>query len=204
MNALAHVDDDAIIATMARKGWHHREYLPHCDGDGLIQHVVFRLADSLPSQVMDRLSKAGDERSSEGVAAALDEGHGEALLGDTRFAEIVEAALIHFHEIRYTLIAWCVMPNHVHVVLRPLGQFALGDIVKSWKSFTALQINRMLGRAGRLWAADYFDRFMRDDRQLSATVAYVEANPVAAGLCAAPDDWRFSSAWRERARGPRS
>lgn len=124
----------------------------------------------------------------------LDAGVGHAFLRDSRVAELVENALLHFDGQRYRLIAWCIMPNHVHVVIEPIADHGLGAIVKSWKSFTATQANRILDRTGAFWAPDYFDRFMRDDDQLSATIAYVEANPVAAGLAPDPKAWPFSSA----------
>ncbi len=90
--------------------------------------------------------------------------------------------------------AWCVMPTHVHVVLAQVEGWPLPGVVKGWKSFTAKAINKALGRDGRFWAKDYFDRFMRDGEQFEATLAYVEANPVKAGLCTKPGDWRWSSA----------
>jgi hypothetical protein len=82
----------------------------------------------------------------------------------------------------------------VHVLVEPIGERSLGEIVKSWKTFSAVQINRALSRTGPLWAADYFDRFMRDDGQLSTTVAYIEDNPVRAGLTDRASNWVYSSA----------
>jgi REP element-mobilizing transposase RayT len=128
------------------------------------------------------------------IDAALDAGHGARLLGDPGCAQLVVDALHHFDGERYCLIAWCVMPTHVHVVVEPQLDHELGAIVKSWKAYSATQINRKLDRTGPFWASDYFDRFMRDDDQLSATIAYVEGNPVAAKLVTAAIDWPFSSA----------
>lgn len=76
----------------------------------------------------------------------------------------------------------------------PLGAHTLSQIVKSWKAFSAARISAMLGRSGRFWAPEYFDRYMRSEAHLLTTIQYVENNPVAAGLCAAPEDWPFSSA----------
>ena len=170
---------------MGRKGWHGRGYLPHLDGYGIVQHVVFRLHDSLPADALHD----GDE--------VLDRGFGSAVLRDVRCARIVAEALLHFDQERYALQAWCVMPNHVHVLLATNERYELGAIVQAWKSFTAQRINAVLGSSGRLWASDYFDRFMRDERHYETTKAYIEANPVAAGLCMAPAQWRFGSAgWK--------
>lgn len=70
----------------------------------------------------------------------------------------------------------------------------LDRIIHSWKSFTAHRANRLLSRNGTFWAPEYFDRYMRDEQHLAATLAYIEGNPVKIGLCPEPVDWRYSSA----------
>jgi len=85
------------------------------------------------------------------------------------------------------------MPNHVHVVVEPIEGHGLGGIVHSWKSFSAKEANRTLGRIGPFWHKDYFDRFIRDEGHLGRTVEYVENNPVKAGLAATAADWPWSS-----------
>lgn len=170
---------------MGRKGWHSRGYLPHMDGWDVVQHVVFRLADALPSDAPE----AGDD--------ILDLGHGAAVLRDPVCAEIVTRSLLHHHGSRYDLHAWCIMPNHVHVLLSTHLEHELGAVVRGWKSFSGRLINAQMNRTGRLWAADYFDRFMRDGDHYETTKRYIQMNPVKAGLCETPEDWRFSSASRE-------
>jgi len=86
------------------------------------------------------------------------------------------------------------MPNHVHVLLATNATHGLGKIVRLWKAYTAARINMLVGRSGRLWAADYFDRFIRDEKHFESTKHYIEMNPVNAGLCDRPDAWPFSSA----------
>lgn len=90
------------------------------------------------------------------------------------------------------------MPNHVHVVIEPMCEHLLGAIVKSWKGFSAARINALYDRTGRLWAPEYFDRFMRSHEHLTTTIDYVENNPVAARLCRRPEEWAFSSAVMRR------
>jgi REP element-mobilizing transposase RayT len=180
-----------------RKGWHSRGYLPHCDCNELVQHIVFRLHDSLPGDVLDQLKGVAPSQRRAFIQAALDKGHGGAHLREHAAARIVADAIRFFDETRYRLYAWCVMPSHVHVVAEPYD--GLGAIVRSWKAYTAARINALLGLRGRLWAHDYFDRFMRTDEQLQTTIAYVERNPVTAGLCARPEDWPFSSASEQAA-----
>jgi REP element-mobilizing transposase RayT len=95
----------------------------------------------------------------------------------------VQDTLLHFDGERYDLIAWCVMPNHVHVVMSLRGDHTLNRILDSWKTFTARNANQILGRSGeRFWQAEYFDRLVRDDEHLRRVVKYVYENPQRAGL----------------------
>jgi putative transposase len=181
-----------------RRGWHHRGYLSHLDSDALIQHVVFRLADSLPHDVVRSLALLDLPTRRKRVDLLLDKSHGELILRAPEAASIVCDALRYFDNERYFLHAWCVMPNHVHVAFEPVDPHQLGAIVGSWKSFTAKAINRALDRSGRLWAPDYYDRYIRDEAHYLATVGYIEGNPVKARLCAAAADWPYSSASQQR------
>lgn len=167
---------------MGQKGWHSRGYLPHYDGYDVSQHVVFRLHDSVPHGV-----QSGDD--------ILDQGLGCAVLSRPECAQEVVGVLVHGDQAeRYVLQAWCVMPNHVHVLLVTKAERELDGIVRLWKSYSAAQINKILMRRGRLWAADYFDRYIRDQAQFETAKRYIEMNPVVAGLCDRPEAWAFSSA----------
>src|SRR5262249_55613866 len=123
-------------------------------------------------------------------------GHGTCRLKDPRLADLTENALLHFDGQRYHLLAWCVMPNHVHVLVEMKDGFPLPQILHSWKSFTSSEANKILGRAGDFWQREYHDRFIRDDDHYRNTVAYIENNPVKAGLVKAAEDWRHSSVRR--------
>ena len=190
-------------ASRPRNPW-HRSRLPHFEAGETPQHIIFRLADSLSAEVFARWEAElarlpEDERAAEKrkrIEAHLDQGHGSCALGDPRIAEIVENALLHFDGSRYLLHEWVVMPNHVHVLITPLEGNTLSSILNSWKSFTAKQANRILGRKGAFWQEDYFDRVIRDERHWATAVAYVIDNPVKAGLCPKPEQWRFGSAWK--------
>jgi putative DNA methylase len=127
---------------------------------------------------------------------ALDQSTGgRILLGAA--AEAVEKVLRHGEPERYRLHAWCVMPNHVHALVTPTAPQTLDAVVKSWQSFSAQEVNRVLRRIGPVWQANYFDRYMRDEEQFAATLDYIEMNPAAAGLVEFPWEWRWSSAYRE-------
>lgn len=181
------------------KGWHDRGYLPHLDAAGAVQHVVFRLCGSLPPAALERL-RLKAQKFDLAVDQALDDGDGPNWLADPVHADIVAEALKRSDGEQYQLLAWVVMPNHAHVLIRQFEGWPLGVVVKSWKSYSARMINRRLGRTGPFWAADYFDRFMRHETQTLASIDYIERNPVKAGLCAAPEDWPWSSAGVRAAR----
>jgi REP element-mobilizing transposase RayT len=186
------------------RGWHHRSYLPHFDHPGLIQSITFRLADSLPRQLLEQweqelahLSEHDRQLHREKkIAQWLDQGHGAFHLRDPRIAELVENALLHFDGERYRLLAWCVMPNHVHALIETLPGHRLGDVVHSWKSFTAKEANKLLGLSGAFWQVEYHDRFIRDAAHLTKAREYIEENPVKAGLVQSAEMWRWSSAWK--------
>jgi len=184
-------------------------YLPHWTADGAMYSVTFRLADSLPrgvlegflrerEAIMKRAEAAGrcltaqeeqrlEQLFSEKVERFLDAGYGACVLRDDRVALLVRDAMAHFDGERYDVLAWCVMPNHVHVVVRPRAGHDLSDILHSWKSFTGNRINRLLGRRGVLWQPESFDHLIRDGEDFEHTAAYVLGNPEAAGL----QDWRW-------------
>jgi putative transposase len=197
--ALAEAANDGVVLRT-------RGYLPHVDAPDLVQHIVFRLADSLPARVRADIAKLRGEDRPVAIDAALDAGHGGRELTRPDLAGLIQTALLAFNGERYTLIAWCVMPNHVHALAAIKPGYTLGRIIHSWKSYTSKKANQILGRSGPLWAPEYFERFMRDDDHCAKIAAYIEGNPVKAGLCRNIDEWPFSSAWQgwggQDARGP--
>jgi REP element-mobilizing transposase RayT len=174
------------------KGWHSRGYLPHFDSPETVQFVTFRLADSLPRAVVQTLSSQDDSILQ--IDRRLDGGLGACWLAKSDVAELVQNAILHFDGDRYHVLAWCIMPNHVHVVVEPFEGQRLGAILHSWKSFTANKANLLVRRTGGFWHDDFFDRYMRDEGHLMQTVHYVEHNPVKAGLVGSAEQWTWSSA----------
>ena len=203
---------DAQATIHKRKG----AYLPHWTRDGATYAVTFRLADSLPQPVLDAwlverrdivrtatqmgrpLSEHEQERLNElhceRVEAYLDSGHGGCWLRQPAIAQIVVDALRHFDGQRYRMHAWCIMPNHVHLIVEPLPCHALPLLLHSWKSFTAKAANRILGRAGEFWQAEYYDHLIRGEDDYVHALRYLLDNPIKAGLAGWP--WTWS---RERA-----
>jgi len=185
---------------MTHTGWRSRGYLPHCDERDLVQHIIFGLFDALPSNAPPSLTRP--DLRAEWADDQLDRGVGCKLLAKPANARIVEASLLRDDGEKYALVAWCIMPTHVHVLAELRFQASLASIVQTWKSATSHAINKAEERKGALWRREYFDRYMRSAEQFERAVAYIENNPVVAELCEAPTDWRFSSAhWRLRNAG---
>jgi len=212
-------------ANPLRAGIHSRGYLPHVKREGASYFVTFRLADSLPKEVLMKFQGERAERLRRLLALRdafqrhltrqaptdseeeierdyhrkveryLDKGAGECLLRRPDLADLVANAIRHFDGERYRLRVWVVMPNHAHAVLWPMPNHLLGDIVKSWKGFTAREANKLLGRTGTtFWQPESFDHWIRDDDEMAHICRYVEHNPVTARLCDAPEKWPWSSA----------
>jgi len=192
------------VSPEPHRGWPSRGYLPHWDHPGMIQSLNFRLADSLPPAVLEKwqnelalTSQPESQRATElrrRVEEYLDAGHGECWLRRPELAQLVEGALLHFDPERYRLLAWCVMPNHVHALIETKAGFPLADVLHSWKSYTSSQANKRLGRRGDFWQREYLDRYVRNAEHYQAVVAYIEENPVKAGLAKVKTEWPGSSA----------
>lgn len=198
-------------------GLHARGALPHLKREGASYFVTFRLAGTLPREVLLQLKREREailqqalsqnrpltwheqrqlfDWYAERVDGYLDAGHGECWLKRPAVAALVTGALRFFEGQRYTLHAWVVMPNHVHAVLHPTSPHTLSSILKSWKGYTALQANRLLNRTGTtFWQNESYDHCCRDDEDRARCCAYTTLNPVTAQLCSRPEDWPWSSA----------
>ncbi len=179
------------------RGWHERGYLPHRDEPGLTQFVTFRLQDSFPESLRsewEHLLRIEDDRERRTeLEAYLDRGRGECQLRQPRIAQLVEDALRFYHGQRYELRAWVVMPNHVHALFK-VGATPMSRVVEDWKKFTAKEANKVLGRRGTFWQADYWDTFMRNEEHEMKSRHYIENNPAKALLVRDPKDWPWSSA----------
>ncbi|NTU57382.1 MAG: transposase [Chlorobiaceae bacterium] len=131
------------------------------------------------------------------IEAWLDAGMGCCALRHPQMAAVMQDTLLKFDQEKYHLLAWCIMPNHLHVLIEP--KVPLSAIVQSWKSFTgrwAMKYGAELGlRAPRFWMPDYWDRYIRDEKHLRSVIDYIHNNPVKAGLCRKETDWPWSSAY---------
>lgn len=177
--------------------WKSRGYLRHLDIGSHPQFLTWRLADSLPADVLRQVKREAGEDSAElyrRYERELDRGLGSCLLKNPVAAGIVQNALVFGHGQKYELHSWVVMPNYVHVLLTPFDSTSLAKIVQSIKGFSSHEMNQKLGNRGRQWQPEYFDRAIRDHEHFEKTCRYIEWNPVKAGLAVDPSDFPFSSA----------
>ncbi len=194
--------------------------LPHIQPPGATFFITFRLAGSLPISVLMELQaetlrlQAEIERDpdpAKRVSRAylehrrffgrwdqeLDKGLGPDWLRNAAVASLV-ADNLHFHNgKRYELVVFCIMPNHVHVVLRPLlkdgeSYYPLAQIMHTMKGYTAGRANRLLGRSGQFWLHESYDHVVRDANELERIVKYVVNNPVKAGLVLEWQQWPWT------------
>ena len=169
-----------------------RRFLPHWEQNGATYFVTFRLADSLPQVKLQLLQEEKEDWQkkhpeplseaekaeyhrlfSQRVDKWLDAGMGECHLKNPQLAKIVADALTYFDGDRYHLGEWVIMPNHVHVIVTPLGNHTLSQITHSWKSFTANQINKYLNRRGQLWQKESYDQIVRSAQHLERVQIYI-------------------------------
>lgn len=176
--------------------------LPHWRQENVWYFVTFRLADSIPSDVAEEIinerklwltkhdkSKLTKEEKieyyklfSERIENLLNSGKGSCVLKDEKVAAIVADALKHFNQQRYVLDEWIIMPNHVHVIVKPIGDNKLQDILHSWKSYTANEINKLLNKKGQFWLHESYDHIIRNEFALNAIRNYIRENPLKAGI----------------------
>ena len=171
--------------------------LPHWRQTEVVYFVTFRLTDALPAEKTrswnaERARWLADHpeprtpmleaefhrRFTARMNAWLDAGHGSCVLRDPQARTIVEDTLRRFDGPRYRLGGHVVMPNHVHALVAPAAGHALSGILHTWKSFTAHEINGLLGRTGPLWQKESFDHIVRSPGQLERIEEYIRLNPT--------------------------
>jgi putative transposase len=208
------------VSTLRYKRF-YRRHLPHIQPPGATLFVTFRLAGSVPRAAVERLLQEAARRQEawETVVDPADGGErtyadmnrlfgrwdavlhearaGPSWLGRADIAAVVAGALYEGDGSRYDLVAFCIMPNHVHAVFSPLGRqdgsyHSLSSIMRLLKGRTAREGNLVLGGRGAFWEHENYDHVVRDQGELHRIVAYVLGNPVKAGLAEKPEEWEWS------------
>ena len=194
--------------------------LPHFQPEGAIFSVTFRLAFSLPHTIKEKLKQ--EKKEFDRVSSSLTGSELHVYISDFErkyfeefddfldkysksptwlSIEIVSkevAASIHFLENRlYDLHAYCIMPNHVHMIFRPLKYqneefHSLSRIMYSLKRYTASSCNKLLRRKGHFWHHENYDHFIRDDKDLAFQINYLFHNPVKARLVDEAQKWKYT------------
>lgn len=205
----------------------YRRYLPHWQPHGAEYFVTFRLAGSLPREMVNRLkSERKKQRENNRKSPKPDREfkieeailkrvfkkydqlldksiYGPTWLVKTEIADIVKEALHYRDSSAYDLYAYCVMPNHVHMVFKlpdpksinpeENADFPVTRILKSLKWFTALKANRVLQRTGNsFWQPESYDHVIRDSGELERIIYYTLQNPVKAGFVSHWQKWPHS------------
>ena len=201
--------------------FYYERNLPHLQPPGATLFITFRLAGSIPVDAQQRLHAETvalktalssiadpDERrefASEGQRRLLGKWDsvlnraqfGPTWLRDARIAQLVSESL-HYRDARfYTLLAFCIMPNHVHVIFTPLREsedtyYSMAKIMQSLKGYTAYKANRILGRRGAFWQHESYDHVVRSAAEGRRILNYVLNNPVKAGLVQDWSEWPWS------------
>lgn len=200
---------------------YYRRHLPHFQPKGFTFFITFRLAGSLPVDIVERLTlearqidasfstltksldgyrqmEQARQRVFEKWDIALQRANcGEPFLEDVRVASVVADSIKYHDEDWFDLVAYCIMPNHVHLVLAPrakspLADYSLAEIMHNIKRNSAKQANSILKRTGAFWQHENYDHVVRDETELKRIVQYVLNNPVQAGLVANWKDWQWS------------
>ena len=193
----------------------YRRNLPHIQPPGATLFLTTHLHGSLPVQAMLRLRQeaqlrleAIDRRVNSAERHDLissvenryfgrfddlldNASQGPVWLSNPVIARMVGETLHNRDGVTYDLIAFCIMPNHLHIILTPLpdgenGYFSISRIMHVLKGYSARNGNEILGRKGNFWQAESYDHYVRDANELQRIVYYVIANPVKAGLV---EDW---------------
>lgn len=199
----------------------YRRNLPHYQPANATLFVTFRLAGSLPVEVLQRLREEYEHTVAE-IDPSLElrernkleytaqrwlfgrmdrfldaAGTGPRWLQEQSIAELLVSSLHFRHGRIYNLDTFCVMPNHVHVVFAPLkieneAPNSLSSIMQSLKGYTARKANQILEREGAFWHHESYDHVVRDAAEHERIVRYILNNPVKAGLVADRRDWPWN------------
>lgn len=190
---------------------HYRRNLPHIHLDGSPLFITFRLADSLPVQVIldlkrQRQQEIKETKKSSSELQEIEERYFkyyDEWLEKENVAQIVSEKILEMQNKRYQLIAYCIMPNHVHLLIENLTKESAGHQGKSskypvtetlrlLKGSTARYCNQVVGRNGAFWYGESYDHSVRTEKELERIIVYILHNPVKAGLVKEWKDWKFS------------
>lgn len=177
---------------------YYERNLPHWQPEGKHLFVTWRLHGSLPLNVLQGLRDENEPERGKAFLrfdSVLDRAaFGPHWLCDERIAAIVRQEILGIGQRGWGVMhSWVVMPNHVHLLVEP--KIVLKRIMQAIKGRSARSCNQVLRRRGLpFWQQESFDHWVRSTTSFARISAYIERNPVAAGLVKHPADWPWSSA----------
>ncbi len=178
-----------------------QNHLPHWQQEGSTYFDTWRLKDSIPRDVLERLISERtdweilhpkpwtDEEEAEyhntfskEADRLMDMGFGECVLRHLNCRDALAKSLSLFDGERFLMHSWVAMPNHVHVLFSLVESGSLEKVIGGWKEYSAKDINVVIGNEGSLWQKDYFDRIIRDWEHMFRVAKYIRRNPEKAKL----------------------
>lgn len=191
--------------------WNYQRNLPHWRQPGSTYFITFRLNDSLPHSYVEQIQReyqiwqqriaheltlhdgtlpeasqeehlAWQLRHWRKAEALMDECHGSCLLRQLHIRNIVSKSLVHFEGVRHHMHGFVIMPNHVHLAVRPFDGWEIEDLLQSWKGFTSREIAKITDKAGQLWQHDNWNRIIRDAAHWQRVMRYIARNSEKAKL----------------------
>ncbi len=178
---------------------YHRRNLPHLYYNEGIYFVTYRLYGSIPASELKTIKYLPEVRSElrfnryKSLLKKYDyllhsPSNPVKYLNRPDIMDICKSSIHYYDGKVYSIICYCIMPNHVHLVFELKSDTnRIGDILGSIKKYSARESNRILNRNGTFWQSESFDRLVRDDVELYFIIKYVLLNPVYAGLT---EDWK--------------
>jgi len=152
------------------------KHLHHIDLDNHFQFITFRTYDSID----DYLRKLYANDSSSRIKQQKVDDYLDKSTKGSYLNEMVLTLMKSFLEKQdgrlYDLIAYCIMPNHIHMLIKP--HFKLSIIMQKIKGSSANEINKILDRRGQFWAREYFDKLIRDEKHFNVVYNYIKGNPL--------------------------
>jgi REP element-mobilizing transposase RayT len=181
--------------------------LPHIQPDNGVFSITYRINGSLPNSVIDHYEEEYEkQRNSPGkntqsgelffdiIDNYLDNSAKQNLLKSDTLAGIVADSLKFYENKYFQLIAYCIMPNHVHIIVNKnkYPKSSLTAIFGSIKGFSSYKINKELNRVGKFWNSEIYDHLIRSRGELVTQIKYILNNPVKAGLVNDWKEWKYS------------
>ncbi len=195
----------------------YKRRLPHYQPLGAILFVTFRLVNTIPKEEIAALMQEREinrkpilhEHDDKKRSILIyDEskryfGHFDSYLDQAKdnvswltipsVAKIVYDAILFYDQKEYDVVAFCLMPNHVHLLADMRRKnIPLHSILQRVKSYSAVKANPILKRNGSFWHRENYDHIVRDAEELNRIIKYILNNPVKARLCQCWENWRWT------------